>query len=39
MGVISPTLAARNMKETMEFYRDSLGFKMGLAFPDADNPK
>ena len=38
-GVISPTLAVRNMKETIEFYRSSLGFKMGMAFPDADNPE
>jgi len=39
MGFISPTLAARNMKQTIQFYRDSLGFKMGMAFPDADNPE
>jgi uncharacterized glyoxalase superfamily protein PhnB len=39
MGVISPTLAARNMKQTIQFYRDSLGFKMGMAFLDADNPE
>ena len=39
MGVISPTLAVRNVKETIEFYRSSLGFKMGMAFPDADNPE
>ena len=39
MGVISPTLAVRNMKQTMEFYKNSLGFKMGMAFPDADNPE
>ena len=39
MGYISPTLAVRNMKETIEFYRDSLGFKMGMAFPDANNPE
>ncbi len=38
MGYISPTLAVRNMKQTIQFYRDSLGFKMGMAFPDADNP-
>jgi len=25
------------MKQTIEFYKDSLGFKMGMAFPDADN--
>jgi uncharacterized glyoxalase superfamily protein PhnB len=39
MGYISPTLAIRNMKQTIQFYRDSLGFKMGMAFPDADNPE
>jgi len=39
MGYISPTLAARNMKQTIQFYRDSLGFKMGMAFPDAGNPE
>jgi uncharacterized glyoxalase superfamily protein PhnB len=39
MGVISPTLAVRNMKQTIQFYRDSLGFKIGMVFPDADNPE
>ena len=39
MGYISPTLAVRNMKQTIEFYRDYLGFKVGMAFPDADNPE
>jgi len=39
MGVISPTLAVRNMKESIDFYVNSLGFKMGMAFPDADNPE
>jgi uncharacterized glyoxalase superfamily protein PhnB len=39
MGVISPTLAVRNMKQTIQFYRDFLGFKIGMAFPDADNPE
>lgn len=39
MGVISPTLAVRNMKETIRFYEDSLGFKLGMAFPDANNPE
>jgi uncharacterized glyoxalase superfamily protein PhnB len=37
MGYISPTLAVRNMKQTIEFYKNSLGFKMGMTFPDADN--
>ncbi|MDH4068250.1 MAG: VOC family protein, partial [Dehalococcoidia bacterium] len=39
MGYISPTLAVRNMKQTIQFYRDALGFKMGMAFPDAENPE
>jgi len=39
MGYISPTLAVRNMKQTIEFYKNSLAFKMGMAFPDADNPE
>jgi len=39
MGVISPLLAVRNMKETIAFYKNSLGFKIGMAFPDADNPE
>jgi len=39
MGYISPTLAVRSMKQTIQFYRDSLGFKIGMAFPDADNPE
>ena len=39
MGVLSSTLAVRNMKETIEFYKDSLGFKMGMCFPDANNPE
>lgn len=39
MGYVSPTLAARNMKQAIQFYRDSLGFKMGMVFPDADNPE
>jgi len=38
MGYLSPTLAVRDMKETIKFYQNSLGFKMGLAFPDANNP-
>jgi uncharacterized glyoxalase superfamily protein PhnB len=39
MGYVSPMLAVRNMKQTIEFYRDSLGFKMGMIFPDAVNPE
>lgn len=29
MGYLSPTLAVKNMKETIEFYKNSLGFEMG----------
>jgi len=39
MGTLSPTLAVRNMKETIEFYKNSLGFKVGMCFPDANNPE
>lgn len=39
MGVLSPSLAVRNMKETIDFYQNSLGFKLGLCFPDASNPR
>ena len=39
MGYISQTLAVRNMKQTIEFYKNSLAFKMGMVFPDADNPE
>ena len=39
MGDISPTLAVRNMKAAIDYYRNSLGFEMGMAFPDAENPQ
>ena len=39
MGHHSPTLAVRDMKKTIGFYMNSLGFEMGMAFPDADNPE
>ena len=39
MGYLSPTLAVRNMKETIAFYKDVLGFKTGMMFPDAKNPE
>jgi len=39
MGYLSPLLAVRNMNETVEFYKNALGFKMGMVFPDADNPE
>lgn len=39
MGYISPTLAVRNMKKTLEFYQESLGFKLGMVSPDVNNPE
>lgn len=39
MGYLSPTLAARDMKRTITFYRDSLGFQLGMTFPDGQNPE
>ena len=39
MGYISPALAVRDMKATIEFYKNSLGFKIGMFFPDANNPE
>ncbi|MFC1992593.1 VOC family protein [Chloroflexota bacterium] len=39
MGNLSPLLAVRNVKETIEFYKNSLGFEVGMCFPDANNPE
>ena len=39
MGYISPTLAVRNMKAAIDYYQNSLGFEMGMAFPDVENPQ
>jgi len=39
MGYLSPTLAVRDMKKTIEFYEKSLGFKRGMVFPDINNPE
>jgi len=39
MGIISPILASRNMKKTIEFYKNSLGFELGMTFPDVNNPE
>jgi uncharacterized glyoxalase superfamily protein PhnB len=39
MGYISPTLAVKDMLKTIEFYQKSLGFKLGMCFPDANNPE
>jgi uncharacterized glyoxalase superfamily protein PhnB len=37
VGVISPLLATRNMKATIDFYRNVLGFTLGMVFPDIDH--
>lgn len=39
MGYLSPTLAVRDMKKTIDFYANSLGFKLGMCFPTPDNPE
>jgi uncharacterized glyoxalase superfamily protein PhnB len=39
MGDLSPLMASRDMKATIEFYRDKLGFQVGMIFPTADNPE
>jgi uncharacterized glyoxalase superfamily protein PhnB len=39
MSNLSPTLAVRDMKKTLDFYINSLGFKLGMTFPDANNPE
>ncbi|UCG10215.1 MAG: VOC family protein [Dehalococcoidia bacterium] len=39
MGVISPTLAVRDVRKTIDFYQNSLGFKLGMVFPDINNPE
>lgn len=39
MGNISPTLAVRDMKATLDFYINALGFKLGMTFPTIDNPE
>ena len=39
MGYLSPTLAVRDMKRTIDFYTNSLGFKLGMCFPTPQNPE
>ena len=39
MGYISPTLAVRDMKATLDFYTGALGFTAGMTFPTLDNPE
>jgi uncharacterized glyoxalase superfamily protein PhnB len=37
MGAISPLLVTRNMKATIDFYQNILGFTLGMVFPDIDH--
>jgi uncharacterized glyoxalase superfamily protein PhnB len=39
MGYLSPLLAVRDMKKTIDFYTKSLGFELKMAFPSAENPE
>ena len=39
MGYCSPTLAVRDMKKTIDFYTNTLGFKLGMTFPSPENPE
>lgn len=39
MGNLSPLLAVRNIEKTIAFYTDSLGFEMGMPFPNVDYPE
>ena len=39
MGYLSPLLAVRNVKDTIEFYKNILGFETGMVFPDEINPE
>ena len=39
MGYLSPLLAVRDMKKTIDFYTKSLGFELKTAFPSPDNPE
>ncbi|MFC1971446.1 VOC family protein [Chloroflexota bacterium] len=39
MGYLSPTLAVRDVKKTIDFYTKSFGFKLGMTFPSPENPE
>ena len=39
MGYLSPTLAVRDIKKTIDFYTNSLGFELGMTFPSPENPE
>ncbi|MGD9116550.1 MAG: VOC family protein [Dehalococcoidia bacterium] len=39
MGYLSPLLAVRDMKKTLDFYTRHLGFDLKMCFPTPDNPQ
>lgn len=39
MGYISPTLAVRDVRKTIKFYTNSLGFEIGTIFPHINDPE
>ena len=39
MGYLSPTLAVRDMKKTIDFYTQKLGFTLGMTFPSPESPE
>ena len=39
MGYISPVLAVRDMKKTIEYYTESLSFTLGMTFPTPESPE
>ena len=39
MGYLSPTLAVRDMKKTIDFYTQKLGFTLGMTFPGPESPE
>jgi uncharacterized glyoxalase superfamily protein PhnB len=39
MGYLSPLLAVRDMKKTLDFYTKHLGFELKMVFPTPDNPQ
>jgi uncharacterized glyoxalase superfamily protein PhnB len=39
MGMLSPLLAVRDMKNTIAFYTTMLGFETEMVFPNAENPE
>ena len=39
MPDISPLLGVKDMNRALEFYEGKLGFKLGMVFPDKENPQ